>query len=273
MIYRGTIVLSVLFASINASLYDALADKELEQYKYRNKLLHDQIIAEGCPNPGPVRVRRAVIGDDGKRVKTKLEVEKKFYEDLTTMLIKCREGTPTMQPTPKQETTALPTTKPVTRDPTTSAPAPTAPPATNLQPDACKQAINLTESWRQDHNSSNIEAIDGEFPQCDTREMDDAGNPWFRFTGEAGNKLLNFCVDFDSCGTNFPLWSDDPMPIEIGVVTRFQVYSSVAGECRHESFNSSVVRCSDSPTDFVYRWEKNVHHKFYCFYGFCGMTA
>ena len=91
--------------------------------------------------------------------------------------------------------------------------------------------------------------------------------------GEAGNRLLDHCVPYDSCGTNFPLWSDDRMPTSVGVPMTFKVYSSVADDCRHEAFAASVIRCSNKPADFVYRWEVNTKDKFDCFYGFCGMTA
>lgn len=179
----------VLNAAVTASLYDVSANKQLEKYKYRNKLLHDLLLAENCPEPSerPREKRELAGGDEAdERTQTQLEVEMKFYEDLTTMLIECRKGNTATSPSEETSTagnSTKPPTKPSTMPTSPSAKTDKATESRLSNPAACQQAINLTEYWRQDHNGSNIEVIDGEFPVCDTKEMEKAGRPWFRFSG------------------------------------------------------------------------------------------
>jgi len=136
----------------------------------------------------------------------------------------------------------------------------------------CQSAVNLTESWRKDHSDSGIKPIDG-LHNCDTRDMVAAGKPWFRFSGAAGNRLLDHCVPSrasGSCGTQVALWSDDTMPDQIGVVTSIQAYASWWGHCKISLYTTQcqVIRCSDKPHDFVYRLDDDSS---ICTMGFCGM--
>lgn len=103
--------------------------------------------------------------------------------------------------------------------------------------------------------------------------MEAAGRPWFRFAGAAGTRLLDHCVPGYSCGTHIALWSDEVMPTRVGVITRFYVFGSYEGDCKSETLESSVMRCSYQPNDLVYRWEENNCKKFSCHYGFCGMNG
>ena len=154
---------------------------------------------------------------------------------------------------------------------TTTRPAPTTtiPPP---QPAECQSAINLTEYWRKDHSGSNIKPIDGDW-NCDKKPMIDAGRPWFRFTGAAGNRLLNHCVRSadatgTSCGTGEAIWSDASMPTEIGVVTKFSAFGSYNGICKRATHECSVMRCSDQQFDLIYRYDDSDSS---CNDGFCGM--
>lgn len=70
------------------------------------------------------------------------------------------------------------------------------------------------KAWRQDHKGVNIKPKKGD-PNCDTQEMISAGRPWFRFSGAAGNHLMNKCVPFGRCSTEGALWSDDLMPSKL----------------------------------------------------------
>ena len=186
----------LLEAVVTASIYDPTANKELEKFKYRNKLLHDLLIAENCPEPGTTaRVKREVTGKDEVRGKTKLEVEMKFYEDLTTMLIECRKGNIRTRPTVDRLISATTHSTHSTRKPTTTTATENVsdiPTTAWLSKTAqeCETAINLTEAWRQDHNGSNIEADEG-FPVCDPKQMELAGLPWFRFTGESYSSSIS----------------------------------------------------------------------------------
>ena len=152
---------------------------------------------------------------------------------------------------------------------TTTTPAPTtAPPLP--QPAACQSAVNLTEYWRRDHSGSNLQPINGQ-PNFDNKWMVEAGRPWFRFTGAAGNRLLDHCVNSTggatSCGSTDATWSDAPKPTSIPVIKRFTATQSFGGRCHHSQFECSVMRCSDWLHDLIYRYDGPGHGDD----GFCGM--
>ena len=96
---------------IEASLHASTAENELQQYKFRNNILHETLIKEGCLNE---RVGKAKdikdMPEDEERVEAQLEI--KLYEELTTRLIECRQA--------KQGTTTR-----LSNTPTTSTPTPT----------------------------------------------------------------------------------------------------------------------------------------------------
>lgn len=137
-------------------------------------------------------------------------------------------------------------------------------------PAECENALDLTEGWRQDHKGSRILPRNNWY-NSDTEDMIESGRPWFRFSGDAGNKLLNECVPRLSCGSLGALWSDDNMPTVVGVVTPINVYGKWGDDCRAPWYtkNMSVVRCSTSPHDYVYRYDGDRSR----WLGFCGMTG
>ena len=154
---------------------------------------------------------------------------------------------------------------------TTTIPAPT----TTPYPSECQSARNLTEYWRKDHNGSNIAPFNGSV-NCHNRDMENAGRPWFRFTGAAGSRLLDHCIYSDnsarsSCGTHLAMWSNEKMPTDIGISHSFNVYSSYDGNCKRDILQCSVMRCSSRQHDFIYKWELNPGKSYGCSYGFCGM--
>ena len=65
-------------------------------------------------------------------------------------------------------------------------------PQISTLPKECKSALNFTESWRRDYSGQNIQPING-FYNCDLSRLNELGNPWFRFSGEAGTHLLTSC--------------------------------------------------------------------------------
>ena len=152
---------------------------------------------------------------------------------------------------------------PTTTTPTTTTTTPA------LLPVECVNAINLTESWRLDHSGSEIRPINGK-TNCDTRDMINSGRPWFRFVGQAGNKLLDKCVPMESCGTNVPMWSNATMPSTVGNITPFQVYGAWRQGCARFTLRASVMRCSGGNHDFVYRFDDAYAQ---CDFGFCGMSS
>ena len=73
---------------VKASLYTGTPERQLEQYKSRNNILHDMLINENCLSERSVKSRREPAADE--RTDTQLEVEMRFYEELTTLLLECR---------------------------------------------------------------------------------------------------------------------------------------------------------------------------------------
>lgn len=82
---------------------------------------------------------------------------------------------------------------------------------------------------------------------------------------------MNKCVPFKSCGTLGALWSDDAMPSQVGLVTQIRVYAKYLSDddCRYYAKKASVMRCSENPNDFVYRYDAEE----FCYVGFCGMSG
>ena len=247
-----------LAALTTASIYNAPTNRKLEQLRKLTDIIHEKLITENCLNEEKNKRNLMETSSDG----VQLEAQSELYQHLVDLLIACRKA--------KQETTTTPitTTKTMTETTETSTTAPTTTPKTTTTTSAplpveCVNAINLTESWRKDHNGSNINGGSN----CDTRDMINSGRPWFRISGNAGSKLLNRCPPKDSCGTEAALWSDSTMPSAIGVVTSVTAQGSY-GNCNQYPRQVSVMRCSSAPSDFVYRYDDSSEA---CNIGFCGM--
>ena len=182
--------------------------------------------------------------------------------DLLSICRKANQETTSTTTRPTKTTPSSTTLTEMTTPTTTTIPT-TTPPSLPVE---CVNAINLTESWRLDHSGSHIRPINGEY-NGDTRDMINSGRPWFRFSGNAGSKLLDSCPPWYSCGTEIPFWSNSTMPSAIGVVTRFTAQGSFI-KCNQIDRQFSVMRCSSAPSDFVYRYEDISDH---WNLGFCGM--
>jgi len=242
------LALVLAFSSAIESHSEVNKSVELEFYIQQNMFVVKLLVSEGCM----VQQRHSGVQRTLDSIDVQLDVQKRFYSELIEQLSRCRSKATTTT------TSATPTS-------TTTIP----------QPPQCLSAINLTESWRKDHSDSGIRPIDGD-PNCDTIDMN-VDRFWFRFSGAAGNRLLDHCVPSvvkiggGSCGTSLALWSDDTMPDQIGVVTSILAYPSFMGSCKHSSYTAQcqVIRCSDKPHDFVYRLVDDVSPG--CYIGFCGM--
>lgn len=129
--------------------------------------------------------------------------------------------------------------------------------------DLCESAISLTEYWRKVYNDSETDRS-----TCDTKSMINSGRPWFRFSGAAGSRMLNRCVVRKSCGTNIPMWSDDPMPIEIGEefeITAKGIFSTLCDKYKRKVL---VKKCSGRANDYTYKYTDT---STVCDLAFCGM--
>ena len=141
----------------------------------------------------------------------------------------------------------------------------------NLPPPAeCESAITLTDSWRNVNAGTEIVPSGGR--NCDTRDMNNnyPERPWFRFAGDAGNMMLNYCPPSASCGTHVGMWTDEEMPSVVGEIKEVAVSGSYVGNCNFHSGSILVMRCSqDTSFDFIYQFNDDYTG---CSYGFCGMT-
>ncbi|XP_067933925.1 oncoprotein-induced transcript 3 protein-like [Watersipora subatra] len=138
-------------------------------------------------------------------------------------------------------------------------------------PPECLTATNLTESWRMDISGSGIKP--GGPNSFDEYACDlNIDLQWFRFTGDAGNRMLNTCPPMFSCGAMMPYWSDEPLPTEVGVKTDMVAYESwyPGHVCKFFAKAMYVMRCShDTDYDVIYKYRSA--HKKDCYQSFCGM--
>ncbi|XP_067944629.1 oncoprotein-induced transcript 3 protein-like [Watersipora subatra] len=211
------------------------AETEYLFYQARIRVLH-KLMQKEC-QPADLKVlKREVVGGVSS---ARLDTENIVYEQMVRMLDDCRA-----RKSLSQSSTPATTTQSQT-------------------PSECDLAVNLTEARRQDHNGSRIWPNGS--PACDWPAL---SAKWFRFTGEAGSKMLDSCPAAYSCGSHIGMWSDDNMPTEIGKSMSAKAYISWNSNCRNGYYPMTVIRCSyKTPNDFIYRIEQS----FGCSLAFCGM--
>lgn len=218
--------------------------QEIQRYKQLSKIVNGMLSSENCPDPDSF-VKRADLALGTSDIE--LEAQKILYEKLTNRLIECRKQK--LQTSPATTTAYVPD-YPIIQ---------------------CEKAINLTESWRQDHSGSKSKPVNGEW-NCDPKAMAAIGRPWFRFSGPAGDHLLDKCIPYNSCGTEQPIWTDAVMPTSVGVETPVTVYTAFGRYCKWWTRKISVVRCTNVANDFVYRYDdENVDCRIPL--GFCGTST
>mgnify|MGYP001799792884 FL=1 len=94
------------------------------------------------------------------------------------------------------------------------------------------------------------------------------GRPWFQFSEEAGDVMLDKCVAWGSCGTAVPIYTSSVMPSDVGMITRIDLNANFNGfDCKSYNDTASVMRCSNRPNDLIYRYEGNTTNYDA---GFCG---
>ena len=263
------VVSCVISLSVHVSLHDPDADKTLARYRQRVKMVHELLLAEGCPDPD-MRVKRRAPED--ARSEIQIEIEKAFFDELVKRLADCRQKNSTLI-TPTRTMPSTTTQKPRTNttSTTTSTTTTTTPTARTThfhQPGECEVAINLTESWRHELSPRDQKPVKGVY-NCDPWDMTNNGRKWFRFTGSAGNRLLDHCIPDSRCGTHATLWSNATMPSAVGVSTTIPLYGSLRRKCDYFSYTFSVMKCSNNVNDYIYRWSSSSTD---CSLGFCGMS-
>ena len=261
----------------------------------RVHVLH-RVLIKDCEK-GMARDRREVLSAN-----TELEMEKLLYRRMLTTISECRRR--------KRATTSRPATTAVTTGPTSTVKAAskskqktvttvnmtktstkstpkatitdnmtpksikstqktTSTPMTTSIPSECISAINLTESWRRDYKGSDITPVNGRL-NCDTSHMINKGRPWFRFSGAAGNRLLDSCRSMPtrSCGTHLGMWSNAAMPIATAEAREINAYAGYSGSCKYFTYKLEVMKCSERQYDYIYKYLGDDH----CHLGFCGMV-
>ena len=217
--------------------------------------------------------RRDIPKDDPFRVK----ILNGVYQRLLHQLKECSKE-PSRRSTTKMTTSTIMQTTPVTTKPmvsttteqTTTTQQTTATTTAPNQPVECQQAVNYTQSWRRDHKGSGTKPgglySNGGYA-CD---LHNNLTQWFRFSGDAGTHMLDSCPKWRSCGTFYPLWTDEKMPTQIGVVNKIYIYGVWKDDCKWVLREMEVMRCSwDSQNDLIYN-RLSADTKT-CSEAFCGM--
>ena len=82
--------------------------------------------------------------------------------------------------------------------------------------------------------------------------------------------MLNVCPKYMSCGAQFPFWTDDSHPTEVGVVHRISAYAVLRNDCKAETRSLDVMRCPDRNSYYyIYRYIGSYFNS--CVGAFCGM--
>ena len=102
-----------------------------------------------------------------------------------------------------------------------------------------------------------------------------AGYPWFRFSQDAGNKLMDWCVPAFSCGTIGGMWSDSTMPSKIGVSTEIKFHIADYSSCSTLLEVGLSRKFSENENDFIYKYgtETVTPGTRHCFFGLSGMAS
>ena len=236
-----------------------IADKLGDDSTINNKqlLVIHQELERACPSF--VKTRRALINRDHPM---HIEIQKELYQQLWKELRRCKQlaaqkttpavkpnSTPKEQATPKRQTTPKPKVR---------------------RPLECRNAVQFKESWRKDHDGSNLKpggpcSLNGY--ACDLS----FNATWFQFKGAAGNMMLDRCPKENSCGASVAMWTDWTMPQEVGVVARVNAHGLRGDNCKYLTEMIRVMRCSyDKPNDFIYKLTSPRSAN--CEIAFCGMS-
>ena len=233
---------AVLTADVN--LRETPLEKELKIYSAQIRIVQ-RVLLEECPSYKGLQ-RRTVK----EHQPDDLRVQKQLYQWLLEELFKCRNAENLTSTT----TTTVPTT------------------TLSPQQKICKSALNLTESWRRDTNGADLKPGGNHSKNgyaCDIS----LGRRWFRFTGAAGNKILNTCPRPNSCGTRVPYWTDKAMPTEAEVEKTIKVYGVDDKKCKLYKTSINVMKCFVDNNEFLIyqRTRKEPKADDVCKEAFCGM--
>ena len=249
-----TAILAAIFTSpINCAVIGESEALLLRQYQEEVRILQERLNTR-CPDY-TISVRPST------NILSAVEAEKAYVGLLQKDFDNClRSGNkPTTTP-------LILRTTPITSASTTTKRSPFKP---STVPIECLSAVDLNEPWRLDHSSGNHRPggykSSGGYA-CDQRKS----LQWFRFSGAGGNKMLDSCPKWFSCGGRYPYWTDYDMPKDIGLPTTITAYGVVGRSCKHVNRKMEVMRCSwRTKHDLIYRYT-DVYY-IACSNAFCGM--
>ena len=94
---------------------------------------------------------------------------------------------------------------------------------------------------------------------------------------QTGRRMLNTCPPEKSCGTWYPIWTDEEAPEDVLSPAAINVYASyyqpggVSSWCKYNTHLVEVMRCSlDTDYDLIYRYIGGYISS--CDAAFCGMS-
>ena len=239
------VVLAAGWALIESALLEETKEKQLDFYRVQVHITSDLLVSENCSSFSKLQQQKV------NNTQTQVDELREFSDHLLELLASCRSE---KSKNSDEQTTLKPANQTSIR----------------LQPTECQYAVNYTESWRRDHLNSNYKPKGAHSRQGYACDLGSASDFWFRFKGEAGNRMLNKCPKFRSCGTKHPLWTDREMPQEVGVETEIKVYGVDARKCKSFSRIVKAIRCSwDTDYDIVFKQVSNFERN--CYSAFCGM--
>ena len=130
-------------------------------------------------------------------------------------------------------------------------------------PRQCRVASNRTDSWRNFDKGKYTKIR----KHCD---IDETSTEWFRFSGAAGNRMLNKCPKTSGCGVEISYWTDEKMPKVVGLIAEVIVYGQKGTNCAYKTKRIRVTKCSQKANDYIYR-QLSEKTNTTCSEAFCGM--
>lgn len=119
--------------------------------------------------------------------------------------------------------------------------------------DACASYSVLDEKDRAAGNDANKYT-------CDQRDI--ATPAWYRFSGDAGDKMADSCVAELHCGTHAPGWLNGDHPVNEGEVVERQACFHWGSSCCKWSTKIKIKKCKGF---FVYELQRTpACHLRYC---------
>lgn len=110
--------------------------------------------------------------------------------------------------------------------------------------DECKSYTILDEKDR-------AAGYNGNTDKCDEREI--ATPAWYRFSGDAGDKMADTCVPTSHCGTHSPGWLKGAHPVKEGEIVQRKVCFHFGSRCCKWTDKIKVKKCKGF---FVYELQR-----------------